>query len=127
MSLSCYAYLLVRRGRKKLNILNAIQAKEDGSLFFVLFYLKTYPLQEVLVHWFVMSQGKAHFLIYQLSRISRETLKRMDHLPAPISKEHRQIINPLFIIKIMSLLELKSEIVPPSSPRSGGTASLVLP
>ncbi|MBK8752830.1 MAG: transposase family protein [Candidatus Competibacteraceae bacterium] len=32
-------------------------------------YLKTYPLQEVLAHLFGMSQGQAHFLIYQLSRI----------------------------------------------------------
>ncbi|MBK8752158.1 MAG: transposase family protein [Candidatus Competibacteraceae bacterium] len=35
----------------------------------MLFYLKTYPLQEVLAHLFGMSQGQAHFLIYQLSRI----------------------------------------------------------
>ncbi|MBK8538323.1 MAG: transposase family protein [Candidatus Competibacteraceae bacterium] len=27
----------------------------------MLFYLKTYPLQEVLAHLFGMSQGQAHF------------------------------------------------------------------
>ena len=41
----------------------------------------------MLAHLFGMSQGQAHFLIYQLSRILRETLKQMDHLPARICEE----------------------------------------
>jgi len=61
--------------------------RHEDRLLFILFYLKTYPLQEVLAHLFGMSQGQAHFLIHQLSRILRETLKRMDHLPARISEE----------------------------------------
>ncbi|MBK8753928.1 MAG: transposase [Candidatus Competibacteraceae bacterium] len=64
-----------------------ILTKHEDRLLFILFYLKTYPLQEVLAHLFGMSQGQAHFLIYQLSRILRETLKRMDHLPARTSEE----------------------------------------
>ena len=64
-----------------------ILTKHEDRLLFILFYLKTYPLQEVLAHLFGMSQGQAHFLIYQLSRILRETLKRMDHLPARISED----------------------------------------
>jgi hypothetical protein len=59
----------------------------EDRLFFILFYLKTYPLQEVLAHLFGMSQGKANFLIDQLSNILRETLKQMDYLPARISEE----------------------------------------
>jgi hypothetical protein len=68
-------------GRKQ--ILN----NHEDRLFFILFYLKTYPLQEVLAPLFGMSQGKAHFLIYQLSNLLRETLKQMDDLPARISEE----------------------------------------
>ncbi|MBK8534117.1 MAG: transposase [Candidatus Competibacteraceae bacterium] len=64
-----------------------ILTKHEDRLLFILFYLKTYPLQEVLAHLFGMSQGQAHFLIYQLSQILRETLKRMDHLPARTSEE----------------------------------------
>ena len=64
-----------------------ILKRNEDRLLFILFYLKTYPLQEVLAHLFGMSQGKAHFLIYQLSRILRETLKRMDYLPARISED----------------------------------------
>ncbi|MBK8536378.1 MAG: transposase family protein [Candidatus Competibacteraceae bacterium] len=94
--MSCYVCHLAKHGRKRHNRVNAIQAKggrkpiltkHEDRLLFILFYLKTYPLQEVLAHLFGMSQGQAHFLIYQLSRILRETLKRMDHLPARTSEE----------------------------------------
>jgi DDE superfamily endonuclease/Helix-turn-helix of DDE superfamily endonuclease len=63
-----------------------LQSPED-RLFFILFYLKTYPLQEVLAHLFGMSQGQANFLIYQLSKSLRETLQRTGHLPARIPEE----------------------------------------
>lgn len=59
----------------------------EDRLFFILFYLKTYPLQEVLAHLFGMSQGQANFLIYQLSEILKETFKRLGHLPARLPKE----------------------------------------
>ncbi|MBK9040655.1 MAG: transposase family protein [Bdellovibrionales bacterium] len=38
-----------------------ILTKHEDRLLFILFYLKTYPLQEVLAHLFGMSQGQAHF------------------------------------------------------------------
>lgn len=41
----------------------------------------------MLAHLFRMSQGQAHFLIYQLSRILRKTLKQMDHLPVRVSED----------------------------------------
>ena len=40
-----------------------------------------------MAYLFGMSQGQAHFLIYQLGRILRETLKRMDYLPARLSED----------------------------------------
>ena len=63
-----------------------LQSHED-RLFFILFYLKTYPLQEVLAHLFGMSQGQANFLVYQLSEILRETLQQTGYLPARIPEE----------------------------------------
>jgi hypothetical protein len=44
-------------------------------LLFILFYLKTYPLQEVIAHLFDLSQGQANFLIHQLSEVLRKTLR----------------------------------------------------
>ena len=67
-----------------------ILKKHEDRLLFILFYLKTYPLQEVLAHLFGMSQGLTHFLIDQLGRVLRETLKRMGHLPGRISEEMLQ-------------------------------------
>lgn len=69
-----------------------ILKRNEDRLLFILFYLKTYPLQEVLAYLFGMSQGQAHFLIYQLGRILRETLKRMDYLPARLSEDMARIL-----------------------------------
>ena len=59
----------------------------ENRLFFILFYLKTYPLQEILAHLFGMSQSQANFLIYQLSDVLKETFKKTGHLPARIPEE----------------------------------------
>ncbi|MBK8538087.1 MAG: transposase family protein [Candidatus Competibacteraceae bacterium] len=66
--LLCLSFSQAWEGRH--NRVNAIQAKEgrkpiltkhEDRLLFILFYLKTYPLPEVLAHLFGMSQGQAHF------------------------------------------------------------------
>jgi hypothetical protein len=56
-------------------------------LFFILFYLKTYPLQEVIAHLFGMSQGQANFPIHQLSAVLKKTLDRLTMLPARLPEE----------------------------------------
>lgn len=70
-----------KKGRKP------ILKNHEDRLLFILLYLKTYPLQEILAHLFGMSQGNAHFLIYQLSAILRKSLKLMDQLPARMPEE----------------------------------------
>jgi len=59
----------------------------QDRLFFILFYLKVYPLQEVLAHLFDRSQGQANFYIYELSAVWRETLKKTGDLPTRIPEE----------------------------------------
>jgi hypothetical protein len=59
----------------------------QDRLFFILFYLKVYPLQEVLAHLFDMSQGQANFCIYELSQVLRKTLEKTGDLPARIPEE----------------------------------------
>ena len=56
-------------------------------LFFILFYLKVYPLQEILAHLFGMSQGQANFYIYELSTVLQKTLKKTGDLPTRIPEE----------------------------------------
>jgi len=59
----------------------------EDRLLFILFYLKTYPLQTVLAHSFEISQSEANFLVHQLSFILRMTLKKDDFTPPRIPDE----------------------------------------
>ena len=70
----------------------AIKKVED-RLFFILFYLKTYPLQEVIAYSFGISQGTANVLIHKYSDILRLTLKEMGHTPARMTEEMLQRLN----------------------------------
>ena len=63
-----------------------LRSAED-RLFFILFYFKTYPLQEVIGHLFGLSQGQANFWIHRLSLVLKKALKRKDSLPARLSDE----------------------------------------
>ena len=59
----------------------------EDKLFFILFYLKTYPLQEVIAHLFGMSQGQANFWIHTLSKVLKEALDRQKCMPARVPKD----------------------------------------
>lgn len=56
-------------------------------LLFVLFYLKTYPLQEVIAHWFGLSQPQANFTIHPLAAVLGKTLAAGGHRPARLTDE----------------------------------------
>ena len=65
-----------RKGGRK-PILNTM----EDRLFFILFYLKTYPLQEVLAFSFEMSQSEAHRLVHLLSEILKKALEKGGYAP----------------------------------------------
>ncbi len=52
------------------------------KLLFILFYFKTYPIQEVLAFLFGMSQGQANEWIHQLAQVLQRALADQGHLPA---------------------------------------------
>jgi hypothetical protein len=56
-------------------------------LFFILFYLKTYPLQEILAFSFEMSQAEANELIYKLSLVLKMALQKDGFVPPRLSDE----------------------------------------
>ena len=56
-------------------------------MFFILYYLKTYPLQEVIAYSFDISQGTANVLIHQLSHILKLTLAELGYVPARITED----------------------------------------
>ena len=57
------------------------------KLFFILFYLKNYPLQEVLGFLFGLDQSQANRWIQVLSQILKRTLERGGYLPARASEQ----------------------------------------
>ena len=56
-------------------------------LLFILFYLKTYPLQAVIAHLFGLSQPQAHFLIHQLAAVLGKALEAGGHKPARLTDD----------------------------------------
>ena len=66
---------------------NPILQTIQDRLFFILFYLKVYPIQEVLAHLFGMSQGQANFYIDELSAVLQKTLEKTGDLPTRIPEE----------------------------------------
>jgi transposase len=62
-------------------------ATMEDKLFFILYYLKTYPLQEVLGYSFNLSQGLANRWIHRLCPILQSSLKSMGHAPARLPEE----------------------------------------
>ena len=63
-----------------------IQSMAD-RLLFILFYLKTYPLQEVIAHLFGLSQPQANFTIHQLSAVLGKALDAKGHKPTRLTGE----------------------------------------
>lgn len=57
-----------------------LKTKAD-QLLFILFYLKTYPTQEVLAFLFGMSQGQANEWIHRLAKVLKRALDDIGHLP----------------------------------------------
>lgn len=59
----------------------------EEKLFFILYYLKTYPLQEVIAMEFGLSQSQACEWIHRLSEVLKRALEEMKELPEREGKE----------------------------------------
>ena len=59
----------------------------EDRLLFILFYLKTYPLQTVLSYSFEISQSEANLLVHQLSFVLQMALKKGGFTPPRITDE----------------------------------------
>lgn len=59
----------------------------DDKLFFILFYMKLYPLQEVIGYLFGMSQSQANYWIHVLSQVLKMALQCNDYLPQRVPEK----------------------------------------
>jgi hypothetical protein len=53
----------------------------EDKLLFILYYVKVYPLQEILAFEFCMAQSTAHEWIHILSEVLKKALEDGGHLP----------------------------------------------
>jgi len=60
---------------------SVLETRED-QLFFILVYLRHYPIQEVLAFWFGFSQARANQWVHRLTPILDRALGREGQLPA---------------------------------------------
>lgn len=59
----------------------AILNRHEDRLLFILFYIKTYPIQEVLAYFFGLSQSQANEYIHQCAAVLHRALEKIDVLP----------------------------------------------
>jgi hypothetical protein len=59
----------------------------EDRLFFILFYFKTYPLQEVLAYSFEMSQSEANKLVHVLSYVLKMAFHKTGSMPPRLPDE----------------------------------------
>ena len=64
----------------------------EDKLFFILFYFKVYPLQEVIAAFFGMSQGRANEWIHKLSPILESALGAAQCLPERNPQNLEQVL-----------------------------------
>lgn len=87
---TAYQADLQARGKR----INETRGRSDGKLalmedklFFILFYLKTYPLQEVLAWSFGLPQSVANQWVHRLCPVLQTALANMGHRPIRLSPE----------------------------------------
>ena len=65
----------------------------EDKLLFILYYLKAYPLQEIIAYEFGMRQGNANEWIHILTRVLKKALDDGGHLPERDPQKLEDVIN----------------------------------
>jgi predicted DNA-binding protein YlxM (UPF0122 family) len=65
----------------------------EDKLFFILFYFKNYPLQEVIAFLFGLSQSQANEWIHRLTAVLKATLQSGGYLPKRCPKQLQKVLS----------------------------------
>lgn len=76
----------------------ALKSTAD-RLLFILFYLKTYPLQEVLAFFFDMSQAQANEWIYRLAEVLQMALADLACLPEREAERLAEVLSEYDVLE----------------------------
>ena len=88
------------RIRKSYNKSNSVLPRSEDKLFFILFYYKQYPIQEVMGANFNMSQPQVNDWLKLLSLILRRALKKLSVLPERNGKRLSELLKGIEVVII---------------------------
>lgn len=94
----------------------------EERLFFILFYHKTYPLQEVLGYFFGISQERACELVMEYTKILKIALEEADESPARLPENLKKILE-MIQARTISLMEPKEESSDQAMMKSRGNST----
>jgi hypothetical protein len=75
--------------------------KIEDKLFFILFYVKTYPLQEVIAFLFGMSQSQANEWIHRLSSVLKVALDKGGYMPERVGSHLKETLEGMNDTKLV--------------------------
>ena len=87
------------RGVSKRN--DHVFKKLEDALFFLLFYLKTYPTEEVLASTFLMNQPQVNLWKRLLQDILETSLDKMDVLPSRDNKKLNKLLKEMNLKEVI--------------------------
>ena len=88
-----------RRGVSKRN--DSVFKKPEDALFFLLFYLKTYPIEEVMASTFLMNQPQVNLWKRLLQDILETSLDKMDVLPSRDNKKLNKLLKEMNLKEVI--------------------------
>ena len=88
------------RKRKSYTKSNSVLPKGEDKLFFILFYYKQYPIQEVMGANFNMSQPQVNSWLQLLGVILRKALKKLAVLPERNGKRISELLKDVEVVII---------------------------
>lgn len=75
--------------------------KPEDALFFLLFYLKTYPIEEVMASTFLMNQPQVNLWKRLLQNILEDCLNKMGVLPSRDNKKLNQLLKEMNLKEVI--------------------------
>ncbi len=88
-----------QRGVSKRN--DSVFKNPEDALFFLLFYLKTYPIEEVMASTFLMNQPQVNLWKRLLQNILETTLEKMDVLPSRNNKKLNKLLKEMNLKEVI--------------------------
>lgn len=87
-------FTLEGKARKRMSFVreNSTLPQAEDRLLFILYYFKTYPLQEAMASTFDMTQAQVSIWVSRLSKLLKQALHKQDCLPVRKSEQLKRVL-----------------------------------